>query len=695
LVKPKVKALIGWQTKELKKLKVPLKPCILVYGIANIDGEDKPTFWCHNCEQYEGELSQNGELCAKFKATNICINKFDKHLKTKLHIKLHTDEIPEEGPIQRGFGISNKLLVNYKTVGYLSAHFITNHHLPISMYKPLMNLHQICQNPHVTPRNTANRNDYGYKRCLSLMDSEALIRISQIQRFSLILDESTDRTKDSVVSFVIRIINPNLHDDSLLILNNVIGCPKLIGKTASHLVDATKTVLSECNLEFSNLVSIATDNCNTMVGVHNGYGRKIERERNSNSELIHVGCYAHKAALCVTNSFSGTKKLKDESERVDMALSIFINAFAWRGDLGDRLIELQKEFIQESEFKVKYGKIPSLAPTRWLNRFQSLDLICNHHVSLRKVLEDENDSPAKNAINNIEYLVRLHFARELLRPMNTFLTKVQKSDLIIFELIELYKHLHFQYEGLSQLDSDLWGKSFGLGNEDITVTTSSVYDDCVIRENSSFSLETIQMTYQEWATEIYNQVNERIPLDDPIWSSFQLLNPKNNLDKNQSDIFMELVEVQFPDLKFNHIEVKDGWRLYVESMNEIMKTFSHSDSYNHIFKHFFLHKRHLFENYPTIMIVLETVLLISPTSVGCESSFSVRNTIKRSERNSLGTDTITKTMRVDNWVPELGWDKARSLSIMDLREVSRVRTDTNQERPRDFEGEPPKKIQRR
>jgi len=43
-------------------------------------------------------------------------------------------------------------------------------------------------------------------------------------------------------------------------------------------------------LEFSNLVSIATDNCNTMVGVHNGYGRKIERERKSNSELIHVGC---------------------------------------------------------------------------------------------------------------------------------------------------------------------------------------------------------------------------------------------------------------------------------------------------------------------------------------------------------------------------------------------------------------------
>lgn len=70
---------------------------------------------------------------------------------------------------------------------------------------------------------------------------------------------------------------------------------------ADHLYNAFKTCLNKKNIPVSNIIGLASDNANVMLGKNNSFMTRLQVET---STLTVIPCICHSAALVATKACS-------------------------------------------------------------------------------------------------------------------------------------------------------------------------------------------------------------------------------------------------------------------------------------------------------------------------------------------------------------------------------------------------------
>lgn len=94
------------------------------------------------------------------------------------------------------------------------------------------------------------------------------------QKFSLLLDESTDISVKKYLGMAVRYYSKTTRR----FVSTFLKLVPLIECNADGLVETVKNTLKEFHLQLSNLIGIATDNANVMVGINNGVYQKLKQE---------------------------------------------------------------------------------------------------------------------------------------------------------------------------------------------------------------------------------------------------------------------------------------------------------------------------------------------------------------------------------------------------------------------------------
>ena len=120
------------------------------------------------------------------------------------------------------------------------------------------------------------------------------------QRFSLLLDESTDVSVSKYFGVVIRYFSETKKTFPSTFLRLV----ELEAGEARTIAHSVLALLETCGLKKEKLLGIGTDNASVMTGVNNGV-HKVLREECGLKELVLLHCILSLSAACCQPCFKG------------------------------------------------------------------------------------------------------------------------------------------------------------------------------------------------------------------------------------------------------------------------------------------------------------------------------------------------------------------------------------------------------
>ena len=224
-----------------------------------------------------------------------------------------------------------------------------------------------------------------------------LENIQNAEYFSLIIDESTDISTESVMAIIVKYFDLSLQR----VATHLLDLPPLTGETAEQLFNLLCNELKANDLDLSKCVGFAADTTNVMFGSHNSIVSRL-RERNPN--LILVKCVCHSISLAVSRS---TKLLPKQLEQVVRECNSYFSHSS------KRLHDL-KDF--QDFMHCQQQRILKLHDIRWLSLSACVSRI-------------------------LEQWGALHLYFQLAHTED----KLHSSDFLYNELCNPYTHLYFQF----------------------------------------------------------------------------------------------------------------------------------------------------------------------------------------------------------------------------------------------------------
>lgn len=180
--------------------------------------------------------------------------------------------------------------------------------------------------------------------------------ICRQQKFSLIIDESTDISVTQVLAVVVRYFDLTTLDVADALLDIIV----VENGSAQGLFNAVKDMFEEKNIPLSNVIGFGSDNCATMLGKKGGFQKLL---KDVVPDVFVLGCVCHSFALCASHAVSVLPAFL-ESLLKDLT-SYFSRSSKRQNDFA---------LIQDA-VKIVQHQIPKLAQTRWLSRENVISVI--------------------------------------------------------------------------------------------------------------------------------------------------------------------------------------------------------------------------------------------------------------------------------------------------------------------------------
>lgn len=202
------------------------------------------------------------------------------------------------------------------------------------------------------------------KFVIGRVENENLIDILKHNKFSIIIDESTDVGTIKNLCICVRFalegkIQTKFWRLVQVFLSNDFESANK-GATAQHLYDELKNTFDSAGIPEENVSGFASDGCNTMFGSHNSVAQRM---RETYPGLTLSKCICHSLHLCASEA---CKELPRAAE--DLARDIY-NYFKNSSKRQAQFLEFQKFF------EVDIHKILRPSQTRWLSLQQVVERI--------------------------------------------------------------------------------------------------------------------------------------------------------------------------------------------------------------------------------------------------------------------------------------------------------------------------------
>lgn len=435
--------------------------------------------------------------------------------------------------------------------------FLAEHNLPFSLADDLKDLIQsVAQDSKLASELTFGRTKAHaiVTNVTGKVAENQLIEILQKNKFSLIVDESTDRSTTKHLALIVRTaVDFNVEDSFLCLIPVVDG-------TATALHNACTKYFEEKNIPYKeNMVGFAADGTNSMFGQHHSLSQLFAKDI---PNLFLMKCICHSFHLCASYA---CKKLPRGVE--DFARDVYNYIQNSPKRIGD-----YKEF--QCFVNVKPYKLLHPAQTRWLSLLQVVKRLLEQLPALKlyfqsavltdrllaaqsildKCLEPttelyleflsfvlpyfndlnkemQSESPKLYLLYENIFITYKTIMECFLKPEYLELTEQEKSSIQVhdkvaeLELLEL-KILKIDFE---KIENHLPLESIYLGGNVAAL---------IIKNKNSIHPDQIRQLRQkclEFYIESLNQIKNRFPFEDEHqqrMKNLRFLNPNTLLDSN-------------------------------------------------------------------------------------------------------------------------------------------------------------------
>lgn len=474
------------------------------------------------------------------------------------------------------------------------------------------------------------------KNIIANVESTETINNLRHLPFSILVDESTDITDHKFMCALVRYMSPTtgrVRTELLeLILLDATDC------SAAKMYDAFKNCLVSKNIPLNNILGLASDGANVMVGKHNSFFSHLTKDVPS---VILMRCLCHSSALVAGKA---CEKLPRGPEELLRSISTYCSGSAKRCS---QLTEMQEYFHMERK------KILKLASTRWLSMHQCVSRILEYWVVLisyfRVAVVEDKLLSAENILRSMEnsytkaYLL---FLKYVLNILNKFNALFQSRTILIHKISDASENILKEF--LTHFI-----KTDVLNN--VQLHTINVDDHNNFLQNDRVFLGTECEDYinnfnSEVVTEIKNkcleffiqaaiEIKKRLPINNLFFKQLKFIDPKIALTDGTDINFKVLIETFNKPFDINELTME--WRRLKVLINQEQKKELISLDVEE-----FWHQISKLEDYSEVLMyknladLAKLCLCLPHSNAESERIFSIVTDVKTKKRNRLGDDTL-------------------------------------------------------
>lgn len=460
--------------------------------------------------------------------------------------------------------------------------------------------------------------------------------ISEIKenRFSLIIDETTDITSKKALVLVVRYIDKN----TKVIKDRFLSFLEMIKTDANTIFETIKNFFDKHEIPLQNLIGLATDGATVMAGEFGGVQAKFKQ---NNINLLFIKCTCHSLHLCTSYA---CKKLPVTVEKLCR------NIFNFFAHSSKRIAEF-KEF--QDYCSVKSHKILGISSTRWLsldnviNRIiEQWDALRLYFISCSLEINGIQSTELAESMSSPRFKIYFLFLSYILHVINNLNKEFQSEK---SRLPYLYSQMEITYkliasnfmdnnyvQNINADEINIYNKNKYLPTKDIYIGTKTE----IYLKEKDFSEEeiiNIKTNVLNFYLELAEQIKSRFDFKNYDLKNLCIIQPQQVLSQPIMPLLLsfshlikcdiELLSLQWKQIQLSKIEfnpeddLNDYW-IKISKIKNAAGEYCFKDLTNFIFD----------------------LLILPHSSATAERKFSEFALIKTKLRNKLELKTINNIM---------------------------------------------------
>lgn len=477
---------------------------------------------------------------------------------------------------------------------------------------------------------------HGFEKTLNLIKNN---------KFSLIVDESTDKSGTKSLALVARVCNAKKVDDLFL------GLLPVASATADSLYQKIRDFFVEHNIDYKkNLIGFGADGASAMMGIHNSLSVKL---KNDVPNMFILKCTCHSFSLCANYA---CQKLPGMIEDLARDVHTYLQYSFKR----------QTELLEFQEFvNVKPHKILQPSQTRWLSLHQVVVRLLEQYNALVLYFTDqvsENVEKAQSILYRLKdpsvklYYHFLDFVLPFFTKLNVEMqsesTKIHtlygKIENVLRTLLDCF--IRKEYLEKTPIENiEYKNPHFFLPIEEVYLgayvigSIANKTHNLNVVELQNFRTRCLDFLIESCA-QIYKRFDAK-STSMKILKDLSIISPEQVISKKH--ITIASLGMHFPNLvpanKLNDLDRE--WRqLRNIDMNELNNV-NVSEFWTNISE-----MKHADETFmfPTLSQFIFDIMCLPHSSATVERTFSTINLNKTKIRNKLSTETLSGILHTKN-----------------------------------------------
>ena len=441
--------------------------------------------------------------------------------------------------------------------------FFAQHNIP---FLHLNHFYEVCKkafpDSDIAQNLNVVRNELSKRDGIANHERNDLAEILKTQKFSILMDESTD--SGSLGKQILPIVIHFFDTQSLQVNDTLLDAVVVRSGSSQDLYEAVTSTLAKDNIPLSNIIGFASDTCSTMMGENSLFQEFLKVDV---QDVFIMGCICHSFSLC------SSMALKVLPSFLEPFLKDLMSYFSQSSNI-------QNDFKRIQSVGTKEKKKSNLSQPRWLFRekvvkaiLEQWDALLQYFQSRSRVHEEDIAKGICETMINNDTKPMLLFLEYILTKVNALTEEFQSEH---FRLHLLYAKVSFEYQSIlscfikddvlfsSKLsDIDPGNRANYKDMKDVYLggrTMSYLKQNPIDCDTNKFKTDCIH-----FLIELCYQMKRRFPLDESsVFALLKILDPKVAQDANQSPESIIPLAVNFPSLAPENTlnELDDEWRAF-------------------------------------------------------------------------------------------------------------------------------------
>ena len=469
-------------------------------------------------------------------------------------------------------------------------------------------------------------------------------QLCKTQKFSIMIDESTDQGDNKSMAVLVRVYDQTIHR----VTTKFLGIPNCNIATGENLFNNLNQIFIDREIPWTNCIAYSSDNANVMIGQDNSV---LSRVRQANPNVYDLGCVCHLANLCTKD---GIKALSLPVEELLIDVYFHFNHSTKRK-------EIYKQYQQFTDTDAL--KILKHCSTRWLSLQDCITRFLQQWPALQSYFASHSDNEKPGCVqrcntylHNKEMHLYYLFLDYILPVLNEFNITFQSSTSMIGHLhSEIYRLLRkflgkfvltkviSTYTDITEVDYITLENQHPDNNIAVGMDARQYLQDNqddITQDTTTKFFTHVRKFYQAVVTKIL----EIFPFHDPTLRSLAFLNPDTRV-KVTSDDIIALSRRFTPELSITDVD-NEAVEYLVTPRAELpaADTDAPLDNFWTNMAEKKLPSGNL--QYQNISKVAIACLSVAHSNADPERTFSLLNNIQTDKRSSLCNKTIHSLLSV-------------------------------------------------